>query len=60
MTQPERYGRRKVSGMYEEWKALRTSIRSGAPIEQIEANLDACEEWIDYAFGENAKRDDEQ
>jgi hypothetical protein len=47
---PARYGNRKVPKMYAEFNTLRAAIRAeGTPA--IQAALDDCEEWIDFAFG---------
>lgn len=51
---PERYGRRKVSRMLLEWNVLRSAIATGDP-EASQAAFDACEEWIDFAFGRAAE-----
>lgn len=48
----ERYGRRKISKMREEWNALRDAVRAGDPV-VVQKAFDACEEWIDFAFGQN-------
>lgn len=55
MTAPERYGRRKVTKMLAEWDAHRKAVASG-DMEAAQSTLDACEEWIDFAFGRNSER----
>lgn len=45
-----RYGRRRIDRMLREWDTLRHIIASeGTPA--VQEAFDACEEWIDYAFG---------
>jgi hypothetical protein len=53
---PERYGRRKVSRMLAEWDALRSAVAGGDP-EATQAAFDACEEWVDFAFGRASLRE---
>lgn len=53
-TPVDRFGQRRVPKMYQEWNRLREAIRSGASHEDIEAAFEACEEWVDFAFGKNA------
>lgn len=48
----DRYGKRRVSKMLAEWNRLREAVREGN-LEGIQNAFDACEEWIDYAFGQN-------
>lgn len=50
MTERERYGRRRIDRMLKEWNALREAVASGNP-EATQAAFDACEEWVDFAFG---------
>lgn len=53
----ERYGRRKISKMLAEWDALRHAVAAeGTP--RVQAAFDACEEWIDFAFGRNRSQGD--
>ena len=56
MTAPERYGRRKVSRMLAEWNDHRAAVASG-DMAAIQATFDACEEWIDFAYGQSAERE---
>lgn len=51
-----RYGRRKISRMLAEWNAHRAAVASG-DIARIQETMDACEEWIDFAFGRNRTGD---
>ncbi len=53
MRVPDRYGRRKVSRMLAEWNALRSALASGDR-EATQEAFDACEEWIDFAYGRAA------
>jgi len=48
----DRYGNRRVSKMLAEWNRLREAVREGN-LEGIQNAFDACEEWIDFAFGQN-------
>ncbi len=48
----DRYGKRRVSKMLAEWNRLREAVREGN-LEGIQNAFDACEEWIDFAFGQN-------
>ena len=48
----DRYGKRRVSKMLAEWNRLREAVREGN-LEGIQDAFDACEEWIDFAFGQN-------
>jgi hypothetical protein len=48
----DRYGNRRVSKMLTEWNRLREAVREGN-LEGIQDAFDACEEWIDFAFGQN-------
>lgn len=49
-TDNPRYGRRRIDRMLAEWNAHRAAVASG-DIERIQTTFDACEEWIDFAFG---------
>lgn len=48
----DRYGKRRVSKMLSEWNRLREAVREGN-LEGIQNAFDACEEWIDFAFGQS-------
>lgn len=51
-----RYGRRRIDRMLREWDAHRRAVASG-DMERIQETLDACEEWIDFAFGRASERE---
>lgn len=48
MADRARYGRRRIDRMLAEWQALRQH-----PVDPVatQAAFDACEEWVDWAFG---------
>ncbi len=51
---PQTYGRRNISKMLTEWRRLADACRAeGTPA--IQAALDDCEEWIDFAFPPKAE-----
>ena len=50
MADPSRYGRRKISRMKAEWDRLREAVAM-CPDDAVQAAFDACEEWVDFAFG---------
>jgi ribosomal protein S20 len=54
----DRYGNRRVSKMLTEWNRLREAVREGN-IEGIQHAFDACEEWIDFAFGKNVNKENQ-
>ena len=45
-----RYGRRKISRMFNDWNNLRAAVASG-DLDAIQHHFDRCEEWVDFAFG---------
>ena len=55
---PTRYGRRKISRMFNDWNNLRAAVASG-DIEAIQHHFDRCEEWVDFAFGASREIDNE-
>lgn len=55
----DRYGNRRVPKMREQWNAHRDACRAeGTPA--VQETLDAVEEWIDFAFGQNGRADNER
>ena len=56
MTDKPRYGRRRIDRMLKEWQALRDAVAHGEP-EATQAAFDACEEWVDFAFGKASAKD---